>query len=515
MATDTTNGERASRDRGAVRLGTLSLQVEHRAAAGNGGPTLRVLSPGGVELLRFDCFRHDPHFHVASGDPVAFGLVADPVTFTVEALSGDLAGWLERAGHDEPLGCSAADVEASLRFAEALLRNPPARLDDLDPALLHSRLGEKWNTYPPDITPAWVAEMDFPLAEPVRVVLERAVDRFDFGYPINPKDTGLRECFAERMERLWGWQVDPRRVEILSDVVQGLYIGMLAYTSPGDGAVIQTPVYPPFFGAVRETGRRIVEHRLVPAADGGAPGYRLDVDALRAVVDDGTRILLLCNPHNPTGRVFTREELEALAALARERDWIVLTDEIHQDLCYDGARHIPFASLSDDAATRTVTITSATKAFNVPGLRCAVAHFPSAALQERFAAALPRHARGGIGLPGLYATIAAWRHADPWLDEVRAYLQTNRDFVTDFLAREIPEIHCQPPESTYLAWLDCRALELSPTPARFFYRGAKIALSDGENFSPDFGGFARLNFATSRSLLRDVLERLAKAVHNR
>lgn len=497
-------------------LGPLRLQTEHRGAATGGGPTLRILGPTGAELLRFDCFRRAPHYHVADGPAIGFGFVEDPVTFAIGTLREDLPGHLARAAYLEPLRCSEQEVADALTEVESLLRNPSANLDDLDPALLHSRLGEKWNTYPPEITPAWVAEMDFPLAEPIRVVLERAVDRFDVGYPINPQDTGLRECFSERMERLWGWQTDPRRIEILSDVVQALYIGTLAYTEPGDGAVIQTPIYPPFFGAVRDTGRRLVEHRLLPApADDAGSGYALDVEALRAVADPNTRVLLFCNPHNPTGRVFTRTELEQVAALAKERDWIVLTDEIHQDLVFDGRQHIPFATLSDDAASRTVTITSATKAFNIPGLRCAVAHFPSAALQKQFNEAVPRHTRGGIGLLGLYATIAAWTHADPWLDEVRSALQRNRDFAVEFLAREIPEIRCQPPESTYLAWLDCRALELSPSPARFVYDAAKIALSDGANFSPDFQGFARLNFATSRPLLGEILERIAKAVRNR
>jgi cystathionine beta-lyase len=498
----------------ATNLGALSLEVTHRGATTGGGPTLRVSAGDGRELLRFDCFRRDPHYHIANGDPIVMGIVADPVRFAIDALSHRLSEHLSRSGFTGELGATGPEITLALQRIERWLRNPPARLDDLDPALLHSRISEKWGTYPKEITPTWVAEMDFPLAEPIRVVLERAVDRWDVGYPINPHDTGLRECFAERMERLWDWRIDPKRVEILSDVVQALYLGVTAYSERGDGAVIQTPIYTPFYGAVRDTGRRLVEHRLEPPR-GTANGYALDVDALRAVADEGTRMLLFCNPHNPTGRVFRRDELEAVAALARERDWIVLTDEIHQDLVFDDAQHIPFATLDEDAASRTVTITSATKAFNIPGLRCAVAHFPSAALQRRFNEVLPRHVRGGIGLLGMYATIAAWTHADPWLDETRTYLQQNRDFALDTLAREIPEIRCQRPEATYLAWLDCRALDLAPNPAEFFYRHAKVALSAGSKFAPDCAGFARLNFATSRSLLADVLERLAKAVRSR
>jgi cystathionine beta-lyase len=502
-------------------LGNLTLHVEHRldrsprGRGGEGGPTLRVRDATGRELLRFDCFRCDPHYHLADApELVAFGPVPDPVSWAIEELRSDFSGYLQRVGSESGLGVSASDLREALDAVESSLRNPPAQLDDLDSEMLKTRKSEKWHTYPNDIQPAWVAEMDFPLAEPIRVVLERAVDRWDIGYPIAPKDTGLPEAFSDRMERVFDWKIDPRRVEILTDVVQALYVGLQSYTEPGDGAVIQTPIYPPFLTAARETGRKVVEHRLlVPRAD--EPGYELELDSLGARIDERTRILLLCNPHNPTGRVFRRDELVAIAELAREHDWVVVVDEIHEDLVYSGRAHIPFATLSDDAAARTVTVTSATKAFNIPGLRTAVAHFGSADLQRRFNSVIPRHTRGGIGVLGLYATIAAWRHAQPWLDEVRPYLEANRDLVAEFLAREIPEIRFQLPESTYLFWLDCRALELEPNPARFFYDRAKVALSDGAAFGPGWEGFARLNFATSRNLLTEILEKLAKAIHSR
>jgi cystathionine beta-lyase len=490
----------------------------------DGGPTLRICAADETELLRFDCFRRDPHYHIGHlgdlGDgagrdePVAFGPVPDPVSWTLTELRDRLDEYLKRAGYSDSVEASEQQRSQALATIEAWLRNPPAQLDDLDVALLKTRLGEKWNTYSEEILPAWVAEMDFPLAEPIRVVLERAVDRWDVGYPIDPRETGLRECFAERMQRLYGWQPDPERVEILSDVVQGLYLGVLAYSEPGDGAIVQSSIYPPFLDSVRETGRRLIEHRAAsPAAD--ELGYELDPDRLRESADDRTRLLLLCNPHNPSGRVFRRNELEGLAELACERDWIVLADEIHQDLLFDGHQHIPFATLSEDAAARTVTLTSATKAFNIPGLRCSVAHFGSADLQSRFNKVVPRHTRGGLGQLGLTATIAAWRHADPWLEEVRSYLEANRNFLAAFVAQELPEVAFRPPESTYLAWLDCGALELEPSPARFFYQHANVALSDGRNFGWGGGGWARLNFATSRSLLAEILETMAKSIRSR
>ena len=453
------------------RLGELRLVVQHRTQRGaDGGPTLRVRDADGREWLRFDCFRFAPHYHLANAaEAIPYGPVRDPVTFAIDALHGDFAAYLERADYPGTVDWSADALDAALSDVESALRNPPARFDELDPALLQTRLSEKWETYPDDIQPAWVAEMDFPLAEPIRVVLERAVDRWDVGYPIAPNQTGLREAFRDRMQKLWGWEIDPHRVEILSEVVQGMYLALQAYSEPGDGVVVQPPIYPPFFDTVRETGRTLVEHPFEPPSQDGAPGYAMDVERLRAGVDERTQVLLFCNPHNPSGRVFRREELEAVADLAREQDWVVVSDEIHQDLVFTGHQHIPFATLSEDAAQRTVTLTSATKAFNIPGLRTAVAHFGTPELHRRFNAVIPRHTRGGIGLLGLYATQAAWRHADPWLAEVRAYLEANRDFVAQVLALELPEIVCQPAEATYLQWLDCRALDLEPSPARFLY----------------------------------------------
>jgi cystathionine beta-lyase len=383
---------------------------------------------------------------------------------------------------------------------------PPshAQLDDLDLAVLRQRKSEKWHTYPPEILPAWVAEMDFPIAEPIKQVLQQAVDHWDVGYPIAPRDTGLCEAFAARMDDRFGWRIEPRRVEILSEVVQGMYVAVEAFSGKGEGVVVQTPIYPPFLKSVSETGRRLAENRLCE----GAGGYEIDFDALEGAVDGETRMLLLCNPHNPTGRVYSRAELERLGELALRNDLIVVSDEIHCDLLFDGRQHIPFATLSDEIASRTITLNSASKSFNIPGLRCAVAHFGSKGLQDRFTSRFPRHVRGGVGLLGLYASIAAWQDGQPWLDEVVAYLQANRDYLMAELGARFPAIRCHQPEGTYLAWLDCSALGIEGSPARRLMREGQLALSDGRYFGPGFESFVRLNFATSRSILGQVLERM-------
>lgn len=387
---------------------------------------------------------------------------------------------------------------------------PSIDFNRLELAALRRRRGEKWQLYGPDVLPAWVAEMDFPLCEPVRRVLENALAIDDLGYPLDVQPDALPAAFAERMESRFGWRPDPRRVEVLTDVVQGIYVAIDQFSAPGEGVVVQTPIYPPFLIAVRELSRRLVETPLVA----GHSRYEIDFDQLRAAIDPTTRVFLLCNPQNPTGRVFERRELESLAELAIARDLVVVADEIHADLIYDGRRHIPFASLSPEVEARTLTLTSATKAFNIPGLRCAIAHFGSEALRKRFDR-VPRHVRGGLGSLGQAATVAAWREGQPWLDAVLAYLDGNRRRVAQFVAERMPGVRSFVPEATFLAWLDCRGLELEASPHRFFLEHARVALSDGSVFGAPGRGFARLNFATSRPLLDEITTRIEKSLRER
>jgi cystathionine beta-lyase len=493
-------------------LGPIRLVVEHRALGGDGGPALRIYSsaPEGRELLRFDCFEKGPHFHI---DPAGRDVINeleprdDVITVVMEDLGRDLEGYLKGAGLELARPLDRAVVLPALNEVEAEMRNPPLDLDALDLETLRRRRGEKWTIYPPDVLPAWVADMDFPVPEPVRRTLLRAVERSDLGYPVDLWMTGLRELTAERMETRFGWSINHRRVDIITDVVQGIYAGLEVFSEPDEGVVIQTPIYPPFLGAVRETRRRLIANPLVEGRD----RYELDLDGLRRIATPSSRILLLCNPHNPSGRVFTRPELEALAEIALANDWIVLSDEIHEDLVFPGHRHIPFATLAPEVAARTVTFTSATKAFSIAGLRCAVATFGSEELQKRFRS-IPRHLRGGIGYLGIEATRAAWRHGQPWLERVMAYLHRNRDHLTAFVRKQWPAVRHFPPEATYLAWLDFRALDLEGGPYRFFLDRARVGLSHGNLFGSEGEGFVRINFATSRPILDEILSRMNEAL---
>lgn len=379
--------------------------------------------------------------------------------------------------------------------------------DDLEIEQLRRRSGVKWQSFADDVLPAWVADMDFTVAEPIQALLWRTADCSEIGYPSPPGPSGLLAVFADRMQERFGWTVDPRLVDVITDVVQGIYVGIEVFSEPGDGVLVQTPIYPPFLSAVAETRRQLVENTLVE----GEGGYQIDFAALEGAIDSRTRVLLLCNPHNPTGRVFTRDELVRLAEIAIEHELIVISDEIHADLVYAGHRHIPVATLSPEVEARTLTLTSATKSFNIAGVRCAIAASGSPAIQERFNS-IPPHLRGGLGSLGLAATRVAWTECQGWLDEVVAYLQGNRDFLTDFVRIEMPAIRHLPPEASFLAWLDCSELRLKPTPMQHFLNRARVGLSDGSSFGEVGRSFVRMNFATSRRILTAALERMARSL---
>lgn len=382
--------------------------------------------------------------------------------------------------------------------------------DDIDETALRARRGKKWSAHDADVLPAWVADMDFLPARPIRESLARMAETGDLGYGEAPATDPLREVFAERCARRYHWPVAAERVELISDVVQGLYLALDAFTQPGEGAVVFTPIYPPFLQAVRETGRRAVLQPLVR----GPAGFAMDLDALAAAVDQDTRLLMLCSPHNPSGRAWRRDELEALAGLALERDLLVVSDEIHADLVLDGQPHIPFASLSPEVAERTLTLMSASKAFNIAGLRCAVA-VPGGDVMRRLWKRAPRHLRGAVSTPGSRATRVAWSECDDWLEAAVDHLRGNRELLGEWLTEHLPEIDYRPPEATYLAWLDCRALQLPEPPGRYFLRHARVALSEGAEFGAPGEGHVRLNFATSRPILKRILERMEVALHSR
>ncbi len=375
---------------------------------------------------------------------------------------------------------------------------------------LRARRNVKWTAHPPDVLPAWLAEMDFTVAPAIHAAVTRLAAQQDYGYRFFGEAPGFGAAFARRMQSRYGWEADPAQVLPVADVVQGMYATTFALSDPGAGVLVLTPIFPPFLQAIRETGRRVV---ACPLADDGTR-FVLDPVTLRAAIDDTTRILLICSPHNPTGRVWSREELTAITDVALERDLIIVSDEIYADMVYPGGEHTPIAALGPEIAARTVTLTSATKAFNIAGLRCGAMHFGTAALEERFLRALTLNLLGPVNSVGLDATIAAWDEGQPWLDAVMRQLQANRDRLAQRLREELPDIRHYPPESTYLAWLDCRALDLPVPPAQFFLEEARVALRGGADFGPQGEGASclRLTFATAPDILDTILDRMSAAV---
>lgn len=492
-------------------VGALRLEVDHRQPGSAGGPTLRVReAASGRERLRFDCFARGAHWHaLAEGadEVTAIPGERESIDWVLAALRTDPARFLEAGGVAG--GAEPGALAAAIDRLEPALRNGPPRFDALDPKRLRQRTGEKWSHYPEDVLPLWVADMDFEVADPIRRRLQRALDLGDLGYPWHPRPTALPRLFAERMQRLHGWSIDEHLVELTTEVVQAMYVAVETFTEPGDGVIVQRPIYPPFVSTVEKLGRRLEDNAL--REDAGRYGLDLDRLARQAA---RAKLLLFCNPHNPSGRALRREELQAIADIALANDLVVVSDEIHQDLVYPGSTHIPFAALGPDIEARTITLTSASKAFNIAGLRCAVAAFGSRELRRRFLG-FPRHLRGGLNGLGIMATEAAWAHSEPWLADVRAYLRANRDFLAEFVRSEMPGVRHTPPEATYLAWLDCRALELPASPGPFFLEHARVGLSDGPDYGPQGEGFVRVNFATSRAILEEALGRMAKALRSR
>jgi cystathionine beta-lyase len=380
-------------------------------------------------------------------------------------------------------------------------------IDSLTAAEMRRSSRVKWRLFGDDVLPAWVADMDFPVAPPIHRAIRDLVGRHDFGYHMVPLSPKLRATLVSRMAERFSWQIDPRQIVPLVNVVQGLDVCVLLHSRRGEGVVLQTPIYPPFIAAVQASGRRMVESSLVR----GVNRYEIDFDHLRAEIEPDTRLILLCNPHNPTGRVFDREELLALGELAIEHDLIVVSDEIHADLTFPPHRHVSFATLGPELSERTITLTSATKSFNLAGLPCAFAICGSDRLRQPFRE-LPPHALGHPGILDDEATFTAWTEGQPWLDEVLTCLLENRDLMMDFFASRIPDLDVLPPEATYMAWLDCRDLGLPADPFDFFLEHGRVALTGGREFGEPGKGCVRLNFATSRTILLEILERMEAAV---
>jgi cystathionine beta-lyase len=357
------------------------------------------------------------------------------------------------------------------------------------------------------VIPMWVADMDFAAPPAVIEALRTRAGHGIYGYPMVPPS--FWDAAVGWLKRRQGWDVRPGQMSLIPGVVPGLNLCVNAFTRPGDTIIIQTPVYHPFYSSIETNGRRVVRNPL--KFEGGR--FVMDLGSGDPWSAPRTRMLILCSPHNPVGRVWTREELLRLAEACAARDLVVIADEIHGDLVLPGHRFIPFATLSPDAANRTVTLTAPSKTFNLAGLGTALAIASNPKLKSLFDAQVQSAGLTMGNVFGLAACEAAYAGGDAWLDELLAYLDGNAGFAQEFIATEIPGLKFVRPEGTYLGLLDCRELGMGQKELDdFLLREAKVFFDPGPRFGEELRGYQRINLGCPRALLQEALERIARAV---
>jgi cystathionine beta-lyase len=374
-------------------------------------------------------------------------------------------------------------------------------VDPLD--VLRHRRSAKWRTYPPDVLPLPVAETDFALAPAVQEVLREAVERSDTGYAMALPALG--EALAGFAGRRWSWQLDPAAVVPATDVGVAVVELLRVLTRPGERVVINPPVYPPFFRWVPEAGRELVEAPLRRGED----GWRLDLRALETAFATGAAVYVLCNPHNPVGRVHEPGELQAVVELAARYGVTVVSDEIHAPLTLPGARFTPLLTVPG-AARVAVAVLSASKAWNLAGLKCAAVVTGSAEMAAAVAG-LPPDGRWRVGHFGVLASVAALTDGEDWLDRLLLTLDRRRAQLGALLAQRLPAVTWHPPEATYLAWLDCSALGDGDAPRQLFLERGRVGLEAGLRFGGPGSGHVRLNFGTGPEVLDEAVARMAAA----
>jgi cystathionine beta-lyase len=380
--------------------------------------------------------------------------------------------------------------------------------DALDLDVLRARRTVKWSRYPADVLPAWVAEMDFPLAPAVLKAVRRALDAHDLGYS---DSAGVAEAFATWAARNQGWRPDPALACPVADVMAGLEAALRVLTEPGDGVVLLTPSYPPFFTLLKQLGRVAVPWPLLDRPQ----GWALDLQRLDDALRGGARGVLLCHPHNPTGRVLTGDELAAVSEIVDSRGAYVISDEVHAPLLATGVSFIPYAASGPAAGAHSVTVTSISKGWNVPGLKCALLQAQPATAQVT--AAVPQYERVRASTLGVAASIAAWTDDGGWIEELRVHLDRTRAELSHWV-RHSPGVRAHPGQAGYLAWLDLRDTGLGDDPAAVLLDRGRLAVSPGHHFAlpvEQGNGRIRLNHGTSLPLLREALRRIDSTIAGR
>ncbi|MHB1394902.1 MAG: MalY/PatB family protein [Clostridia bacterium] len=361
-----------------------------------------------------------------------------------------------------------------------------------------------------EVLPMWVADMDFEVPQPV---IDAVVKRAQHGiYGYTEKPDSFYSSIASWMEKRHGWNLSTEWISMAPGVVPALSLSVLSFTTPGDKVLVQTPVYYPFFSSIENNDRVIVNNQLKQEKG----KYYMDFEDLEAKLGSGVKAMILCSPHNPVGRVWSRKELMKVGELCIKHDVILVSDEIHSDLIYAGNIHTPIASISEELAQCTVTCIAPSKTFNIAGLSTSAMIIPNKVLRGKFNNTIKRLGIEMSNLFGITALEAAYTHGYEWLDQLLAYLEGNLDLLMDYFESKIPGIKVSRPEGTYLIWLDCRELGMTQKDlVNFFISKAQVGLNDGTAFRAGGEGFMRMNIACPRSLLAEALNRIEQAMNNR
>lgn len=365
----------------------------------------------------------------------------------------------------------------------------------------------KWDVYPADVLPLWVADMDFAVCPKIIDAIEKRLSHPVLGYSIDSKE--LKDIICRRMAERYGWNISPESIILVPGIVSGFNFAVRAFCKDGDSVIYQTPAYPPFIHAPENFDLEGIPNDMI-REDGK---WVIDFDKFESQIKENTSLFILCNPQNPTGRLFTKEELLRLGEICQKHNVKICSDEIHSEIILADRKHTPIASLSEDLRSRTITFIAPSKTFNIPGLSCSAAIVEDPGMRDQFRKAIAGLCSGVIGI-SQEAAIAAYRDSSDWLDGLLAYLRGNRDFALSYIAEKMPEIKTTVSEATFLLWLDCSGTKIEGSPSKFFMEKAKVGLNEGAEFGKGYEKYVRLNIGTNRATLKEALDKMAEALRS-
>ena len=376
-------------------------------------------------------------------------------------------------------------------------------------AELQSHRSEKWRGFAADVLPLPVAEMDFPVAQPIRDLLTEMISKSDLGYLGSIPELG--QGFAQFAGRRWNWEVDPLQVRAATDVGVAVVEVLRVFTNPGDSILVNSPVYQNFYNWINETKLNLVDVPFERTGDESANPWQINWDGIEKAYAAGLKVHLLCSPHNPLGRIYTKEELLRIVALAKRYDVLVISDEIHAPLTFKGNTFVPMLSLGADAESVSVTVTAASKGWNIAGLKCAIIVSQNEVINARLAT-MPMAVHFRASLLGGFATAIAFAEGEIWLDSVIENLDHNRHMLKDLLNSQLPSVRYHIPDNSYLGWLDLEALNLGEDPSVTLLEKGRVAFNAGHMYGKQCSQYVRFNFATSPTIITEAVHRIARAI---